>query len=50
VSSQFDVPDVMPKVWFAEVAFVVAAKIWTMPPLLMIIEPSPQPAAPYLAP
>ena len=39
VSSQFDVPDVMPNVWFAEVAFVVAAKICTMPPLLMIIEP-----------
>jgi len=47
VSLQLLVPEVIPKVWLAEVPLVVAAKIWMIPVLLpKTMDPSPQPAVP----
>lgn len=42
---QFEVPEVMPKVWFANVPFVVTASVWEMRPLFpwKMTEPSPHP-------
>jgi hypothetical protein len=49
--SQLDVPELMANVWFADVPFVVAAKIWVNPESGEKMRlPRPHPAGPYLGP
>jgi hypothetical protein len=50
VSTQFEVPEVMPKVWLLNDPLVVEANTWMKPGFdPKTIDPRPQPAVPYLA-